>query len=212
MAYTTKQKKLPRVSKASLKGLEPLQSLDLNKYYGKWYELFRLHPEGNRTSFEGSAARPYTDVTAEYTLLGPNKIEVKNSALAPVAERSHSKNGSVEPVQKSIKKVSIGMATPTDTPGVLEVGFVPWLPFIKGKYVVLDAGYASPNRRGGEYDYAVVGTPNKEMLWLLSRQPIADDALKEIFIQLGLKNGYSQETLARLYQTPHPVALSGGSL
>jgi len=64
----------------------------------------------------------------------------------------------------------------------LKVSFF-W-PF-RGDYWIIDLGT--------EYEYAVVGTPNRKYLWVLSRTPVMDDAvyaaIMERIRQLGFDPG-----------------------
>ncbi len=118
--------------------------IDLNRYLGRWYEICRLP-----LKYEDEAA---TDITANYSLNDAGKVRVDNRCL----------NAEGEPAQ------AIGEATPVDdTNSRLKVSFLPaglrWLPFTEGDYWVLkiDPGYNT----------ALVGTPDRKYLWVLSRAP-----------------------------------------
>ncbi len=93
--------------------MQTVQSLDLNRYLGKWYEIARFP---NR--FELNCV----GVTAEYFLRKDGKVRVLNSC------RKNTLDGELEQAdgQASVK-----------APGKLSVTFVPWLPFAKGDYWVL---------------------------------------------------------------------------
>ena len=128
---------------------QAVQSVDLNRYAGKWYEIARLPMffQRNCTS----------DVTATYTLQPTGKVEVNNQCMG--------KDG--KPMQ------SIGEASKNgDSGSKLKVTFLPqglrWLPVGKADYWVLDL---NPN-----YNHALVGTPNQKYLWILSRTPTMDEA------------------------------------
>jgi apolipoprotein D and lipocalin family protein len=96
-----------------------------------------------------------SDITATYTLLKDGKVGVLNQCI---------KNGKA--------KSSKGKAKVVDkaTNAKLKVTFF-W-PFY-GDYWII--------RLGNDYDYSVVGTPNRKYLWILSRTSKMDD---DIFSQL----------------------------
>ena len=118
------------------KDLSTVESLDLNKYKGLWYEIARL-PNRFEKNLEC--------VTARYTLDAKGKVIVENSGYNT----------------KSLDMESItGKAWVPDstTPGVLKVRFF-W-PFA-GDYYVIDVDE--------DYQTALVGSPDRKYLWILSR-------------------------------------------
>lgn len=123
--------------------------LDLARYAGLWYELGRLP-----LRFEDDNAR---DVTAEYTAQDDGNIRVDNRCL----------DDEGTPTQ------AIGEAVPDpEHAGRLRVTFLPaglrWIPFTHADYWVL--------RIDPAYEAALVGTPDRKFLWLLSRKPHLDPA------------------------------------
>ena len=124
--------------------LEVVQSVDLTRYIGRWYEIARLP---NR--FEKKCA---DSVTATYTLRSDGKVEVVN--------RCRKENGKYTTATGKAKVVD------KKTNAKLKVTFF-W-PFY-GDYWILDLG---PN-----YEYAVVGSPDRDYLWILSRTPQLDEQL-----------------------------------
>ncbi|HEY6942082.1 lipocalin family protein [Dokdonella sp.] len=149
-------------------------SLELHRYLGTWYEIARL-PERHEPA-------DYTDITATYTLNDDGSVRVDNRAL----------DGEGEPEQV------VGEATVVDGSGnaKLEVSFMPdglkWIPFTKGDYWVL--------RVDDDYRTALVGTPNRKYLWLLSRTPSIEAATRRSFLDTAVQEGYD---LAELIMTPH---------
>jgi apolipoprotein D and lipocalin family protein len=139
--------------KAERKEKEPLRvvpSVDLPRYAGLWYEVARLP---NR--FEEKCAG---DVTAEYTLKGSGRIRVVN--------RCRKQDGKVTE--------AVGEARPADRRGPnsrLEVRFAPaflsFLPLVWGDYQIIELA--------PDYAYAVVGSPDRKYLWVLSRNPRLDE-------------------------------------
>ena len=123
----------------------PLQSvdhIDINKYMGKWYEIAR---------YENSFQKKCGGTTADYKLIGKS-VQVINTC-----EKLNT-NGELQ--------VAHGTAFVTDTKtnSKLKVSFVPFLQrwgWFAGKYWILEIGK--------NYEYAVVGEPKREFLWILSR-------------------------------------------
>ncbi|HEU4665538.1 MAG TPA: lipocalin family protein [Dokdonella sp.] len=154
-------------------------SLELHRYLGTWYEIARL-PERHEPA-------DYTDIAATYTLNDDGTVRVDNRAL----------NGEGEPEQV------IGEASVVDGSGnaKLEVSFMPdglkWIPFTKGDYWVL--------RVDDDYRTALVGTPNRKYLWLLSRTPTIEPATRRSFLDTAVQEGYD---LGELITTPHRGAVA----
>ena len=125
--------------------LETVDSVDVSRYAGKWYEIARLP-----NSFE----KGMSCVTATYTLKDNGKIEVLNAGVLK---------------DKSNKKKDItGTAWVPNSkfPGRLKVRFF-W-PFAGDYYIMhLDANY----------EYALVGSPTRNFLWILSRKPQLEQAI-----------------------------------
>ncbi|SLN40106.1 Outer membrane lipoprotein Blc precursor [Pseudoruegeria aquimaris] len=123
-----------------------VESLDVERYLGLWYEIARFP-----NWFEKGCA----GVTAEYALREDGQISVVNTC------RDGGLDGEV--------KQSEGVAR-VEAPGELSVTFVPWLPlpFVRGDYWVLDVTEG--------YDVAVVGNPKGSTGWILARTPQISDA------------------------------------
>ncbi|MEP6911807.1 MAG: lipocalin family protein, partial [bacterium] len=137
--------------------LEVVNSVDLARYAGRWYEIARLP---NR--FEKKCA---DSVTATYTLRTDGKIEVVNRCRKSSGEYTTAK-GKAKIVDKQ-------------TNAKLKVTFF-W-PFY-GDYWILDLG---PN-----YEYAVVGDPSREYLWILSRTPRIPESLYQQLLAKMAARGF----------------------
>lgn len=133
--------------------LQVVAPVDLRRYAGLWYEQARMP---NR--FERKCAGP---VTAEYTLLDDGNLQVRNRCTLD--------DGRLDE--------SVGLARVVNVPGQpgagrLEVRFAPdwlaWLPAVWGDYWIL--------KLDREYQVALVGTPDRRCLWVLSRSPVLDVA------------------------------------
>lgn len=151
-----------------------VQSVDLPRYLGTWYEIARLPMRHEPPE--------YTDITATYSLAPDGSLRVQNRALDG--------NGELHE--------AIGQAKPgeADDNSRLEVTFLPeglrWIPFTKGDYWIL--------RLDPEYRTALVGSPDHQYLWLLHRAPTLDPATREDFLATARALGYRLE---KLIQTPH---------
>lgn len=128
--------------------LKAVPELDLERYSGTWHEIARLP-----MYFQRKCAR---DVTATYTLLDDGNVTVSNACVR----------------DDGVHMQSDGMARMAGSnPAKLEVRFAPaWLGFLPGVWadywvLAVDA----------DYQWAIVGEPDREYLWILSRQPTMDE-------------------------------------
>jgi apolipoprotein D and lipocalin family protein len=133
--------------------LQVVAPVDLKRYAGLWHEQARLP---NRFQKRCTGA-----VSAEYTLREDGSIEVRNRCLQA--------DGSFDESVGSARAVPVA-----GQPGAgrLEVRFAPewlgWLPLVWGDYWIL--------KLDRDYQVALVGTPNRQYLWVLSRVPLLDPA------------------------------------
>ncbi len=145
---------------------EPVRSvpeLDISRYAGHWHEIGHLP-----VFFQRQCAG---DITASYTLREDGLVGVVNACRTRGGERDSSQ----------------GVARPVEGhPGRLEVRFAPdwlsWLPMVWADYWVVDL---DPG-----YQWAVVGSPNRKYLWILSRTPTMEKALFERIKARAEKMGY----------------------
>jgi apolipoprotein D and lipocalin family protein len=150
---------------------EPVTSvpeLDISRYAGQWYEIARLP-----ASFQKDCA---SDVIAHYTLDRPGQLGVRNHCRRT--------DGGIKSAQ--------GVARPVEGhPGRWKVRFAPdwlsFLPLVWADYWVigLDPGYR----------WAMVGDPEREHLWILSRMPGMESVLFERLKQRAEAMGYDVEPL-----------------
>ena len=147
--------------------LEVVQSVDLSRYVGRWYEIARLP-----NSFQKKCAGA---VTADYRMREDGKIEVINQCRKASGEYAKAE-GKAKIVDKK-------------TNAKLKVTFF-W-PFY-GDYWILDLG---PN-----YEYAVVGEPDRKYLWILSRSPRMDEALFQQLLDKMEAKGFNTEMMIRTSQ------------
>lgn len=152
--------------------LELIDTLDLERYQGRWYEIARLP---NR--FQNQCA---SDVTAHYELLGSGKVQVTN--------RCRKADGDWMEAQ--------GTARPDASDGreaALEVRFAPrWLsllPFVWGDYRVI----ALDQR----YTHALVGSRDRKYLWVLARQPDLSEPVIDRLVSEARRQGFDVSGLER---------------
>ena len=155
--------------------LELVDSVDLERYQGRWYEIALLPNRFQK--------RCVADTCAEYTMLEDDRIQVIN--------RCRQEDGSWSEVE--------GVARLADADGPtsrLEVRFAPrwlsFLPFVWGDYRVIALGE--------DYDYAMVGSDNRRYLWILSREPDLDAETLERLRAEAARQGFEVD---KLEKTPH---------
>ena len=127
--------------------LKAVPELDLERYAGTWHEIARLP-----MYFQRKCAR---DITATYTLRDDGTVTVSNACVRA----------------DGVRMKSVGLARKAnDDPAKLQVRFAPgWLSFVPGVWadywvVAVDA----------DYQWAIVGEPDRKYLWILSREPTMD--------------------------------------
>ncbi len=114
------------------------------------------------------------ETTATYTLSKDGSISVLNQAT---------KNGKMKQAKGKAKVVD------KDSNAKLKVTFF-W-PFY-GDYWII--------KLGNNYDYSVVGTPNRKYLWILSRTPQMDDNLYSQIIEYAKSKGFEVNKLIKTLQ------------
>ena len=114
------------------------------------------------------------ETTATYTLSKDGSISVLNQST---------KNGKIKQAKGKAKIVD------KNSNAKLKVTFV-W-PFY-GDYWII--------KLGNNYDYSVVGTPNRKYLWILSRTPQMDDNLYSQIIEYVKSKGFDANKLIKTFQ------------
>lgn len=117
------------------------------------------------------------NVTATYEIRDDGNVTVVNSCKTEDGE-TDTANGKAKIVDSR-------------TNARLKVSF--FGPFY-GDYWIINLG---PN-----YEYAVVGTPDRNYLWILSRTPQMDDALYDVLLQRIAAQGFDT---ARIVKTPQGI-------
>lgn len=158
-----------------------VDSVDLKRYAGTWYEIGRLP-----MYFQRNCA---SNVTANYT-------EKTDGSGIIVTNKCVQKDGS--------GITSEGIAKPVDESGSkLKVTFLPswirWLPVGRADYWVL--------ARDADYKTALVGTPDKKYLWLLARSPNVTQETYAKYRQIAQQQGYDLKEFKLTSQTNQTVSL-----
>jgi apolipoprotein D and lipocalin family protein len=147
-----------------------VERVELSRYLGTWHEAARL-PQ----SFQDSARLRCTATTAEYAPLGPGRIRVTNAcanALDPSAPRRLARG------EAYVVEGSEGAR--------LRVSF--FQPFY-GDYWVLGLD--------PDYRWAVVGSPSRRSLWVLSRAERMAEADLEAALAIARREGFDLTGLVR---------------
>ncbi|HET6349070.1 MAG TPA: lipocalin family protein [Candidatus Krumholzibacteria bacterium] len=141
-----------------------VSQVDLSRYIGLWHEVAKIPNKFQKMCDHGT--------TAEYTLREDGRITVVNRCV--------NKDGGTEEA-KGVAKVE-----DTVSNAKLKVSFVSflgWRPFWGDYWVIgLDENY----------QWAVVGTPNRKYGWILARTPTLDDATLEQVFGILERNGYTR--------------------
>lgn len=140
-----------------------VSQVDVVRYMGTWHEIARLP-----MSHQDDCAR---DVQAVYTLNKDKTVAISNSCRR---------------IDGGLMKAEGLAQLADDTGSKLRVTFLPtglrWLPFGQAQYWIL--------RLDDDYQTALVGTPNRKYLWLLSRTPQIDPEVYESYLQTAREQGY----------------------
>ena len=150
-----------------------VDTVDLNRYIGKWYEIASIPVWFQKACDSGS--------TAEYSLTENGEINVVN--------RCCTREGTV--------KVAHGRAWIVDKscPAKLKVGFLSVLGYypFKGDYWIVELD--------PDYRYVVIGHPERTYGWILSRSPeLPQETLSGIAERLK-QNGYDFSVFKMTNQT-----------
>lgn len=145
-----------------------VETVDLKRYVGDWYELARFP---NRFQRDCSG-----DVRASYATRPDGRIDVVN--------RCHGTDGTIE--ARGIARIDDAR-----TSAKLKVRFAPawlsFLPFVWGDYWII--GLAN------DYSWAVVGSPDREYLWILSRTLAIDEDAMEAARAAARNQGFDVQRL-----------------
>ena len=147
-------------------------SVDLDRYVGDWFEIARFPNRFQR--------RCVGEVTASYARRSDGRLDVINRCRTD--GESIAARGVVRGVDETGARLKVRFA-----PAVLS-----FLPFVWGDYWIL--GLA------GDYSWAVIGSPDRDYLWVLARTPLlGEDAFGQA-IAVARANGFDVDRLERTVQ------------
>lgn len=147
-----------------------INGFQISKYLGTWYELARLP---NR--FEDKCVAP---IIADYS------IDPEDSSKVVVTNKCNTKS--------NVEDIAIGSASFSESSniGKLKVAFAPkWLrifPFVYGDYWVISVDYNK---------IAVVGSPDHDYLWILSRKESVSNEDLEQAVNVARDAGFDVSRL-----------------
>lgn len=147
-------------------------NVDLSRYAGTWYEIARIPMFFQRNCI--------SDVTATYTNLPNGTVKVLNQCKG--------KDGKIISANGRAK---VDANYPSANNSKLLVNFLPnwleWLPVGEGGYWVLALD--------DNYQHALIGSPNRKYLWLLSRTPTVSDATYQQYLSIAKQQGYDTSNM-----------------
>ncbi len=164
---------------APTSALPVVAPVDLQRYAGTWYEQARL-PNRFQRDCTGQ-------VSATYEVLPDGRVGVTN--------RCAKADGSTEMAQGVARLVPV-----EGQPGAgrLEVSFAPrwlsWVPMVWGDYWIMQLD--------ADYQVALVGTPDRKFLWVLSRAPQIDAARVQALMDYARNTGFDTATVVRTPAAP----------
>ncbi len=155
--------------------VEVVPAVDLERYAGLWYEVARLP---NR--FQDDCA---CCVTATYTLREDGRLTVVNACREA--------DGGSKSVEGEAK-----LASKEGPPSKLKVRFAPrflsFLGFVWGDYWILELA--------GDYSHALVGSPDRKYLWVLSREITMEEETYARILEKAASVGFDVRRLQRTVQ------------
>ena len=155
---------------ATPRSLPTVAQVDLRRYSGKWFEVARL-----KNRFQRNNER----AIAEYEPLGATAVRVRNTAIGP-GGKTRGIEGRAEVVPGSegarlrVRFQGFAALAPVSSSGNY------WI-------IALDAQYQS----------AMVGTPDRCYLWILSRQPALSDEAFRRYVAEASRLGFPTENIIR---------------
>jgi apolipoprotein D and lipocalin family protein len=153
-----------------------VDAVDLDRYLGDWFEIARLPNRFQR----GCAG----DVTVSYARRADGRLDVINRCQAPDGKRIEAKG--------------VARVADTRTFARLKVRFAPamlsFLPMVWGDYWILGLGEA--------YSWAVVGSPDRDYLWILARTPALEAEPFAAALEVARANGFDVDRLVKTAHAP----------
>ena len=153
---------------------DTVSQVDLDRNVGTWFELARFP-----TRFQEQCVG---EVTATYRARPDGRLDVINSCRREDGTMTEAKGvaRSVSPGSDARLKVRFAPA------------FLSFLPFVWGDYWIIDLA--------SDYSTAVVGSPDREYLWLLARTATVPEPVYQQLLEAAAREGYDIDRLVRTRQ------------
>ena len=155
--------------------LRVVDSVDLNRYAGKWFEIARL-PNKSQHQCAG-------DVVVQYAARADARVDVVKQCRAG--------DGQIEQAHGIARRAGDGKNN-----AVLQVRFAPsilsFLPMVWRDYWIIGLG--------PDYTWSVVGAPGRDSLWILSRTPHLSNLAYEQALEIAKGNGFD---VTKVVKTEH---------
>lgn len=162
-----------------------VEKVDLTRYLGEWFEIARLPNRFQRTC--------RGDVRVQYVQRRDARLDVINRCRT--AEGTKEAKGVARVVDaKTSAKLKVRFA-----PAILSFISAVW-----GDYWILGLG--------DDYAWAVVGSPNRKYLWILSRTPTLEPMQWTAAIAVARANAFDVDQLAMTLQSSDKGAVQPFSL
>lgn len=149
-------------------------AVDLSRYVGLWHEVARLPMWAQRNCVNS---------TAEYRLMDDGRIAVRNACTT--------KNGG---------RISIdGVATVVDREqrAKLTVVFDQWAAKLVAWFTTSEQGNYWILQLDPSYHWVVVGTPDREYLWIMSRTEIMEESVFQQLVDGARRQEFPVDKLIR---------------
>ncbi len=138
-----------------------LSNVDVSRFVGVWTEWKRIDND-----FQGGLR----SVQAEYRILSPNQISVKNTGLNP--------SGQIQSIE------GVGTIKYPEFTGYLKVSFSP---FFYGDYYIL--------KIDPDYKHALIGGPTGNFLWILTKDITTIANWEKSYTEYAKSIGYDTSVL-----------------
>jgi apolipoprotein D and lipocalin family protein len=153
--------------------VQTVAAVDLARYAGVWFEIARFP-----NSFQDGRGRRCVATTATYTLRQDGQVGVVNRCLDAAAANR--------------EIVATGTAYAVEGSGNAKLRVTFFWPFYGDYWVIaLDP----------DYDWAVVGAPGRDYLWILSRRPAMNAGNYAAGVSAAAAQGFDVERLQPTPQT-----------
>ena len=158
------------------KTLKPVESLELHRFAGKWYEIARKPVTIERRSFQ--------NITTHYTVIDENKLEVE--------WHYNTDDGKLGQL--------FGEAVVVNPPdnSRFKISYLPeFLHALRARsYIIF--------RLDPDYKIMLLGNKKRTHLWLLARDPNLDSRVVEDYLSVACEQGFKLDNL--IYVEHHKVA------